>query len=212
MKKEYIKLTNKGLTDIIKTNEVIRYDLSRENLFGYDLSNKVFTNCIFDKCDLDASKLSNTRFFGCSIKGATFDNARIYETTFNDCQIIDCSFYSSIIYHCSFLNSNLAGSRFSNYEIEYTSFDGSILNEINIRDAKFYHCSFHNSKGIIIISSIGSRGDTLYIVKHKTFNVYKTGCFYGTQDDFMIAVKDRHCIDSIEYKMYMQAIELGSLL
>ena len=63
------------------------------------------------------------------------------------------------------------------------------------------------AKGILSIGSGGSRGDMLYAVKHETCVMIKAGCFWGTLDEFHVAVEKTHG-DNEHGRYYRAVIEL----
>ena len=74
-------------------------------------------------------------------------------------------------------------------------------------------CSFENGyqakyPAFIRINNIGSRGDGCYIYNFENSIYVRSGCFFGTVDEFMQAVHRKHSDTKFE-RQYKLAVELA---
>lgn len=74
-------------------------------------------------------------------------------------------------------------------------------------------CSFENGyqakyPAFIRINNIGSRVDGCYIYNFETGMYVRSGCFFGTLDEFMQAVNSKHSDTKFE-RQYKLAVELA---
>lgn len=93
--------------------------------------------------------------------------------------------------------ANLAGANLWDANLAGADLSGANLAGANLRGAV----------NILSIFPVGSRGDQLIGVKHKDNIMVKTGCFWGTIDEFEVAVKEAHC-DGKHGRDYAIAIRL----
>ena len=62
----------------------------------------------------------------------------------------------------------------------------------NLSGACLSGANLHGAENILSIGPGGSRGGMLYGVKHETCIMVKTGCFWGTLEEFKTAVEKTH--------------------
>ena len=77
--------------------------------------------------------------------------------------------------------------------------------------ADLYRADLYEARNIIVIGPIGSRGDLLYVVLHEATRMYKTGCFWGNEQQFIQAVETQH--DDNKYaQAYRAVVEMAKVL
>jgi len=92
-------------------------------------------------------------------------------------------------------------------DLRYTDLRDANLSGANLWSADLLGADLRDAKGIISISPIGSRGDILIGVKHEASIMIKTGCFWGTIEEFETAVKENHAGTKFE-RDYLLAVAL----
>ena len=110
---------------------------------------------------------------------------------------------------CDLSGSDLRGCDLSGSDLRGCDLSGCNLSGCNLLGSNLRGCNLRGSRGILIISPIGSRGDMLVAVIRDSAVWVKTGCFWGSVDIFeakVIAIRDdlhrQHISD------YMAAINL----
>jgi len=98
--------------------------------------------------------------------------------------------------------ANLRGADLSGADLRRAVLDGANLSMANLDGA-----NLGMATGILSIGPVGSRGDMLYAVMWADGPRIKTGCFWGTLDEFLAAVEQTHG-DSAHGRRYRAAVEL----
>jgi hypothetical protein len=76
----------------------------------------------------------------------------------------------------------------------------------NLSGANLSGANLSGAHGMIAILNVGSRGDMLIAVMHDIGIMYKTGCFWGTEEEFTAAVNKHK--DEKHKRTYLAAIEM----
>ena len=84
---------------------------------------------------------------------------------------------------------------------------GANLREANLGGAYLGGVYLYAARGIIRVGPLGSRGDELYAVAWEDGPRVKTGCFWGTAEEFLTAVGETHG-DNKHARAYRAAAEL----
>ena len=87
-------------------------------------------------------------------------------------------------------------------EVDAADLHGADLHGANLHGADLYGADLyganlrgadlHGAKHILSFGPIGSRGDYLYISVKENKLYYKTGCFYGTEEEFIAQVNKKN--------------------
>ena len=101
--------------------------------------------------------------------------------------------------------ADLSGADLSEANLREANLRGADLREANLSGA-----DLRGAKGIISIGPIGSRGDILYAVIYPNSLMIKTGCFWGTADEFESAVEKTHG-NNLHARAYRAALALARL-
>ena len=98
--------------------------------------------------------------------------------------------------------ANLRGADLRGANLGDADLWGADLRGADLRSAKLYGAGLwganlcgadlHDTKGIVVITPRGIRGDMLIAVIHKDGWYIKTGCFWGTLAEFEVAVNRTH--------------------
>ena len=100
----------------------------------------------------------------------------------------------------NFDGANFNGVNLSRANLYGADFDGANLDGVSLYGANLYGANFDGAKRFdsevtsspIMISNIGSDHGTLEAWPTKKGLIIKRGCFTGTKDEFLKAVKNRH--------------------
>jgi hypothetical protein len=107
--------------------------------------------------------------------------------------------------------ANLRKADLRGADLSYATMSGADLTGANLDDALLSDANLHAASGVLAIDSIGSRGDSLYVIAHPRTRMYKAGCFWGTEKAFLAAVDERHGTNE-HGQAYRLAVELARLL
>ena len=102
--------------------------------------------------------------------------------------------------------ANLYGANLCGANLRRADLTRADLYGANLYGANLYGADLRRAVGIGVIGPLGSRGDMLYYVDHGDHVMAKTGCYWGTLDEFADAVEAEHSND-IHGEMYRTAIE-----
>lgn len=152
------------------------------------LYNVAFRNCALDKVVVWAP-LHIGRFFNCDLSGTSFS------CLFDDCYFYQCDFTDASFDKCctmSLATSTILASRFYNTNINYLPVD--MVNG-------------SSNDGLMAIHDIGSRRGTTIATRHSDGVMVKCGCFYGSMDNFIEAVKKTHKGDDSHRGVYLEAVK-----
>jgi len=119
-------------------------------------------------------------------------DANLYGANLRDADLRDANLYGA----------NLRGANLRGADLRDANLYGANLRDADLRDANLRDANLYRAKHILSFGPIGSRGDYLFISvkEHKLY--YKTGCFYGTEEEFVIQVnkKDEKDVYRIQYE------------
>lgn len=126
-------------------------------------------------------------FSGYLLEDISFFEADLSYVSFGDCLLNDCSFQSAILYEAVLTEASAQMCFFT---------DTDFMNA-HIRRFRLLGQELIDTQNLMIVTSIGSRRDTLIVVRHltseyKPYLMYKTGCFYGDERHFNRAITDRY--------------------
>jgi len=97
--------------------------------------------------------------------------------------------------HRKWLNDDPEGVRIETVylaDLRGADLRGAYLSGADLSGAYLTRADLTRAKGILAIGPIGSRGDTLYAVQHESAIMLKTGCFWGTLEEFVQQVSQNH--------------------
>lgn len=133
------------------------------NFLHADLSDRVFTECIFDSCDVSMAKftrtaLRNVSFRDCKLLGLRFDhcNEFLFEVHLENCMLNHSSFYKrkmkkAVFKHCKlmevdFTETDLTGALFDSCDLSGAIFDQTVLEKANLVTAYGYQVNPENNR------------------------------------------------------------------
>jgi uncharacterized protein YjbI with pentapeptide repeats len=114
-----------------------------------DLTDVVFSDCLFISCDVSVAKVRKTAFRGvkfrdCKLLGLRFDTCHTFGLAFSfeDCLLQHASFYQLKLKSTSFLRSQLHEVDFSEADLSNANFDesdlrGAVFQRTNLEKADF---------------------------------------------------------------------------
>ncbi|MBT3456401.1 hypothetical protein HN446_05030 [bacterium] len=82
-------------------------------LSGKNIKTNIFTNCVFDYCDMSELNLSSKTFKNCSFIGTILKNV-----DFKNSSCINTKFDKSIVYEADFSGANLSGALFNSADLK----------------------------------------------------------------------------------------------
>lgn len=107
--------------------------------------------------------------------GMSFERAKLDQSVFKNQSLDYVSFKEASLKHCIFKNVTTIGA----------DFRGACL-----RFAATHHTTIAGAVGILSVAPIGSRGDQIIAVQHKTCVMIKGGYFWGTLDNWLACELD----------------------
>ena len=106
--------------------------------------------------------------------------------------------------------ANLREANLREADLSWADLSGANLSGANLYGADLSGANLRGASGIIHISPIGSRGDATYFVQHADCIMVKTGCFWGSMDEFLAAVEKTHG-ENKHGRAYRAACELARI-
>lgn len=150
------------------------------DFFRKSYFDRVTFYCLPDDTDFTLSEFRNCTFAVCRLKGACFDDARIYDGDFYSCFIRNATFSSAFIVHTHFHDSFFRNVSFQRAGLKRTHVVDCIMERSNFRDAILDGCFFGRTtaKGTLNLCTahITYGGCTAEEVEEERRAIYKTLC------------------------------------
>ncbi|MBS0628003.1 MAG: pentapeptide repeat-containing protein, partial [Verrucomicrobia bacterium] len=116
-----------------------------------DLSDHLFTNCTFQKCNFTECLLRNAKFVSCTFKACNLNSlkiegCRLQDVLFEECKMTGIQFYTceknffsikaknSFLQYCNFSHLNLKKTSFYGSKLKECYFSETILIEVDFKD------------------------------------------------------------------------------
>ncbi len=157
-------------------------ELSGANLRNLDLQIKYYKGFRHNYVNLKNADLSYADLTGAKLIGCDLESANLH-------------------------GANLTGVDLTNAYLYRTNLERTIFGQTIIKGTTLEGTDLFQAQGILNIGPIGSRSDLLYAVRHVDGPMIKTGCFWGTLDDFLRNI-DRDHSDDKDGEDYLAAAEL----
>lgn len=153
------------------------------DFFRKSYFDRVTFYCLPDDTDFTLSEFHNCTFAVCRLKGACFDDTRIYDGDFYSCFIRNATFASATIAHTHFHDSFFRNASFQRASLKRTYVVDCTMERSNFRDAVLDGCSFGRTtaKGTLNLSTahITHGGCTAEEVEAERRTIHKTLCGQG---------------------------------
>jgi hypothetical protein len=124
--------------------------------------------------------------------GSVFTLLSLSKTDFSHSQLKWSNFSHSNAQNARFDYCDLTASNFAYATLFEASFVGADLRDANFNNAEITGANFKGARGVAVFKHVGSRDDTLLVIKHKDGLYFKTGCFWGTLSDFLYRIREDH--------------------
>lgn len=148
-----------GTNGPLKVIDQRRYDQAVAEGFPPDFFRKSYFDrvtfyCLPDDTDFTLSEFRNCTFAVCRLKGAHFDDTRVYDCDFYSCFIRNATFASATIAHTHFHDSFFRNVSFQRSSLKHTHVVDCTIERGNFRDAVLDGCSFGRTtaKGTLNLS------------------------------------------------------------
>ncbi|MCI9403658.1 MAG: pentapeptide repeat-containing protein [Oscillospiraceae bacterium] len=137
----------KGVNGPLKVIDQQLYDEAVAEGFPSDFFRKSYFDrvifyCLPDDTDFTLSEFRNCTFAVCRLKGACFDDTRIYDCDFYSCFIRNATFSSATVAHTHFRDSFFRTVSFQRANLKHTYVADCIMEHGNFRDATLDGCAF----------------------------------------------------------------------
>lgn len=146
-------------------------------------------------------------FSGDNITKISFKGKVISCCNFDYADMRRCNFEQASIMNCSFIHTDLRNVDLSQcVSIDYSCLINARLDGVKIEKGH----TLYGQRPIFYIDQLDSQRRKLFVFMTKDKIIVKTGCFIGTVNAFLKAVKETHK-GSIYETQYEYAIELAML-
>lgn len=140
-------------------------------------------------------RIEDINVHGYRLPGIHLQGTRLSEVIFSDNIARRSLFTDATASACTFDYTDFSFTDFNGFNCSNCSFDSANL-EFTTWNAGYSGnlatCSFRNVRGAVAFSKVGSREDTLLVVRFGNMLMYKTGCFWGTKEDFEERIRETH--------------------
>jgi hypothetical protein len=167
--------------------EGARANLRGADLHGTDLGGVNLSDTDLRDANLRNSNLRNAYFGGANLGGANLSWADFRDADFRDANLSDAYF------------------RYSDFRGAY--FGGANLHGANLRGADFHGADFHGAKGIIQWQAPQGKKRICYSVKYDDCVMNRLGCFWGTTDEAVKAIRKKYGEGSLYEKFLLMQVE-----
>jgi hypothetical protein len=153
--------------------------------------------------NLDGAYLDGANLGGANLGGANLDGANLGGAYLGGAYLDGANLGGANLGGANLDGANLGGANLGGAYLDGANLGGAYLDGANLGGAG----KLIGDRPIIQISPIGSRSDflTAYITDNGIF--LKTGCFFGTVENFKSAIKNTHG-DNIHAEEYTAALTL----
>lgn len=105
-------------------------------------------------------------------------------------------------------NANLRNANLSDADLRYANLRGADLygadlRNANLRNADLRNANLRGAEGITSFGPVGNCGRIGYAVKHDAGPMVQLGCFWGTEDEAVLAINEKYGSDSA-YAAFVQ--------
>lgn len=162
---EYDNVNLSGLD--VETAEVEESKFVRANLSQTRLQRVIFTDVVFDTCDLanlntSDSSLLRTEVTGGRLTGLTWANGLLRDVTFRECRMNLAAFrFSKLKSAVVFRDCDLTGANFQNAELADAQFAGCDLTGAQFSNAKMKGARFEECNLLDIVGVMSFDGATV---------------------------------------------------
>ena len=100
--------------------------------------------------------------------------------------------------HKAWLSDNSKGKRANLCEadLRYANLRKADLRNANLCGADLYGANLRGAEGITSFGPVGNCGRIGYAVKHDAGPMVQLGCFWGTEDEAVLAINEKYGSDS----------------
>ena len=167
----------------------------------------IFTNEII--FSYDGANLCGADLRGANLRGANLRGANLRGANLRGADLCGADLYGANLCGADLYGANLYGADLYGANLRGADLYGANLRGTNLRGAKRKDQTIKN---IYQIGPIGSRSSMLMIwVFEDNTKIYKTGCFSGTENEFINTIKKTH--QTTRYLVdYMEAIKFVNIL
>jgi len=153
-------------------------------LFAFEASDEQQASGLAVRYALEAAKKSGANLCDADLRGANLRDSNLRDADLR--------------------GANLIGSNLSGSNLRGANLIGSNLRGANLIDAKII-----GSRPVFQIGPLGSRQDLLFAFGTDQGLRFKTGCFFGTRDEFISAISETHgeSIYGVEYAAALVLID-----
>jgi hypothetical protein len=121
---------------------------------------------------------------------------------------LSCANLSDAHLSCADLRgADLTGAHLRGADLTGAYLSCANLTGADLRGAYLRGADLTGARGVLAIGPIGSRRDILYAVQHADVIMLKTGCFWGSLDEFVDQVKHVHA-GTVYLRHYLAAVDL----
>lgn len=178
--------------------------INKACLYEANLKGVNFTRANLYEANLDKTNLRGACLYGADLTKATLERANLeganlYEANLEGVNLKRANLKGANITRANLKGANLEGANLDGAYLEGA--DGEKLNLVGIRP-------------LLIIGPIGSRSDYLNAILTDHGLYLKTGCFFGTRDEFVKSLDDTHKGNehAREYRAALTLIEAHAAL
>lgn len=182
----------------IKNRSIITYSSVVKNCSVSD--NSIVDNSIVDYSVVMKNSIIDNSIVGGNADSSTIINSKVINSAVDNSRVNNSTVDNSSVNDSKVYNSSVNDSTVDNFRVGDSVFGG-------IR-CRFNNARIDHTSEYITIARIGSRGDTLTAYRCADGKIgVATGCFKGSIDEFVDAVKETHG-DNTYGIQYLKAVEL----
>jgi len=175
----------------------VKADLSGANLSGANLSRANLSGADLSRANLSGADLSRANLSDSHLSGSNLSRADLSGADLSGSNLSGSYLSGSNLSRANLSGADLSGSNLSRADLSGADLSRADLSDSNL-DSKYCFLS---------ISPIGSEKGCLWVMRNEVgVLMYNRGCFSGTEEQFVTAVKVKHAGTEYERK-YLTAVE-----
>jgi uncharacterized protein YjbI with pentapeptide repeats len=200
-------------------------DMSNADLRGADLRDADLRGAKMPGVFLAEADLSDTNLRGADLSGAYMQNAILRNADVSDAQMSGALLRRADLSKASFCGTDLSGADLIFADLRHSDLSGADLchaywteadlRYADLRDARLTDdLTLVGERPYMLIGPIGSRGDYMESYATSQGTWIRTGCFFGSRDEFAARVEETHgdTRHGREYRAALALIDLHTLI
>ena len=141
------------------------------------------------------------------LRGVNLSNANLYGTYLRDANLSNADLRGAHLEGANLRYADLRGAYLYDANLEGANLEGANLRDANLEGADLYGANLRGAKGILQWQTPQGLKCICYSVKHDDCVMHKLGCFWGTTNEAVEAIRKKYGDGSLYEKFLLMQVE-----